>query len=374
MTLKEKLAAELEKIQTQARAIAEKDDPSDADKKNLADLLAEGQALQARGESLVAIDAMTGVGAKLVAVQQRESHTDEDLSWGDMFTRSEQFADYRGRGTSSKVEIRALPSTLASMAPAISRTKRLVEDGEHPSPLLTLIPTIPVSQNGFDVVKWTETGGAAVVPEGTLKPSAEYVPSLTPVTLDTIAVYTQLTRQLIEDEAAIRAKIDRELQKSVLRKIESESAAALAGATLPAVTGGSLLEAIRVGIGTVQAEGYDPNAVLLNPADWAALDIAVLGATLLGPSSNSTFWGLRPVASNAQPAGTATVGDFSTGVERYARSGVSVYITDSHADTFLLNVFTILAEARSKTVVVHPDAFAEATAGVTAAAASSSKK
>lgn len=380
MTLKERLAKELESIQAQARAIAEKDEPSDADKKNLTDLLAEGQAIQARGDSLNAIDAMTGTVSTLTRVQEREQRpTSEPESWGDMFVRSDQFKDYRGRGTSSRVklfETRALPSTLTSMAPAISRTKRMVEDAEFPAPLLDLIPTISVGSNGFDVVRWAKVaGGAAIVPEGTVKPSAEYAPNTTPITLDTIAVYTQLTRQLIEDEPAIRSKIDTELQREVARKLESESAAALAGATLPAVTGATLLEAIRVGIGTVQAEGYRPNAVLLNPADWATLDITVLGMTLLGPSVGSQFWGLRPVASNAQPAGTATVGDFSAGVERYSRSGISLYITDSHADTFTSNVFTILAETRSKTVVVHPDAFAEATkTALQTASAPASKK
>ena len=362
--LKERLAGELEKIQTQARAIAEKDDPSEADTKNLSELLAEGKAIQARADSLLAVDAMSGTGAKLTAVQTREAHpTPEAESWGDRFVRSDEFTDYRGRGTSSRVRIetRALPSTLTSMAPAISRTKRLVEDAEFPAPLLDLIPTITVGSNGFDVVRFAKTaGGADIVAEGAVKPSAEYVPNSTPITLDTIAVWTQLTRQLIEDEPAIRSKIDTELRREVARKLESESAAALAAATLPTATGASLLEAVRVGIGTVQAEGYRPNAVLLNPADWATLDITVLGMTLIGPSVGSQFWGLRPVAATAQPAGTATVGDFSAGVERYSRSGISLYITDSHASTFTSNVFTILAETRSKTVVIHPDAFVEA--------------
>jgi len=315
------------------------------------------------------------------AAEKRETRAVEEsnLSWGEQFIRSAAFTEYRGRGTSGRVtiETRALPLTLTSMAPAISRTKRLVEDAEFPAPLLDLIPTITVNSNGFDVVRFAKVaGGAAIVAEGAAKPSVEYAPNLAPITLDTIAAYTQYSRQLSEDEPAIVSRINSELQREIARKLESESAAALAGATLPAVTGATLLEAVRVGIGTVQSEGYRPNAVLLNPADWAAMDIAVMGVTLLGPSVGSQFWGLRPVASIAQPAGTATVGDFTAGVERYSRSGISLYQTDSHADTFTLNVLTILAETRSKTVVVHPDAFAEAAAGAgtTTASAPASKK
>ena len=34
-----------------------------------------------------------------------------------------------------------------------------------------------------------------------------------------------------------------------------------------------MTHAIRIGVGLVEAAGYTPNAVLLNPADFAALDI-----------------------------------------------------------------------------------------------------
>jgi hypothetical protein len=72
------------------------------------------------------------------------------------------------------------------------------------------------------------------------------------------------------------------------------------------------------------------------------------------------FWGLTPIPHIAQTAGTATVGDFTVGVERYVRSGVNLYITDSHASTFIANVFTLLAESRELTVVTRPAALCEA--------------
>jgi hypothetical protein len=154
----------------------------------------------------------------------------------------------------------------------------------------------------------------------------------------------------------------------VLRAEEGEAAAALAAASLPTASvplGGSLLEAIRVGIATVQAAGYSPNAVLLNPMDWAALDIAVMVESVDGPVLKSGFWGLTVVPSPAQPEGTATVGDFRTGVQHFVRSGVALYITDSHASTFLANVFTLLAERRSKTAVVRPAALVECSVSAT---------
>ena len=285
----------------------------------------------------------------------------DKMTPGEEFTRSDVFTNYPGRGTSSRFLIRALPMALATF-PAIPH---VVVDNNAPTPvtpLLGLIPSIPVSTNSVDLVTFVKVaGGAAVVAEGANKPSVEFGPTSTTVTLDTVAGYTQATRQLLEDSSAIRALIDQELRRDVLLKLESEAAAALVAATIPTGAGTTLLESIRVGIGAVQAQGYNPNAVLLNPADWATLDITVMGKTLLGPSLRSEFWGLTPVAATSQPAGTATVGDFSAGASRFTRNGVNLYITDSHASTFIQNVFTILAEARSKTVIRHPNAFYEAT-------------
>ena len=287
--------------------------------------------------------------------------TRDNMSAGEEFIRSEVFTNYPGRGTSSRFLTRALPMALTTF-PALPKT---VVDNNAPAPvtpLLGLIPAIPVATNSVDLVTFTKVaGGAAVVAEGANKPSVEFGPGVSTVTLDTIAGWTQATRQLLEDSAAIRAMIDQELRRDVSLKLESEAAAALVAATIPTGAGTTLLESIRIGIGAVQAQGYNPNAVLLNPADWATLDITVMGKTLLGPSVRSEFWGVLPVASTAQPAGTATVGDFSAGASRFTRNGVNIYVTDSHASTFIANIFTILAEARAKTVIRHPNAFYEAT-------------
>jgi len=269
-------------------------------------------------------------------------------------------------------ETRALPSSLTTMAAGLPPKMRVdISAAPYPTPLLDLIDTIPVSGNGVETIVWALTGAAAVVGEGLAKPSAELAPTVASFTLDTIAVWTQATRQLLEDSPAIAAKIDTELSRAVLKKLEVEAAAALVAATIPTATDTtSLTNAIRKGVGVVQAAGYDPNAVLLNPADWARLDIDVFGSTLLGPTMRSSFWGLAPIAANSQPAGTATVGDFSAGVQRYARNGVSLYVTDSDQDDFIKNLFKILAEARAKTVVTRPAALCEvSSAGAMAAAA-----
>jgi hypothetical protein len=176
-----------------------------------------------------------------------------------------------------------------------------------------------------------------------------------------VAVWTQATRQALEDIPMMRSLIDQELVRSVLRKFEELAVTAITSATLPtaeapAENGGGLMGAIRYGMAKVQVAGWSPNAVAINPADAASIDVAALSlAGVVNP-----FWNLRVVPVAGLTAGTAIVGDFSNGAVTFERSaGVSVFITDSHADTFTSNIFTMLAETRRKTVIRRADAFAK---------------
>lgn len=291
-------------------------------------------------------------------------------SFGESFIRSEAFQEYSSspRGRMPKIEMdmeaRALPTGLSDIYGngllSQPSTTVDVQAPRTPTPLLDNVNRVQVTSNAIDYVSWAITsGGAAVVPEKSPKPAIEFAPSVTSDSLDNIAAYTQLTRQLIEDAPSVRDMINGELVREILRKEEEEVASAIGGATLASAGGEDLLAAIRVGVGTVQSAGYSPNAVLLNPADWADLDNTVMGGTLNGPVIRANFWGLTPIPSTVQAAGTAIVGDFRTAVTQFYRSQVALYITDSHAETFLSNVFTLLAERRSLAAVVRPQALVE---------------
>lgn len=307
--------------------------------------------------------------------QSRERRVEQEYRTpGEQFAMSEVFAEYRqaphGRSPVIEVEERA-PTTTGGIA--MSPTRITIPEPSVAFPLFGLVDVQTISGNAFDYVKGTFDDNADVVSEGALKPESTYTEQLVTDTLQTVAHWTQLTRQALEDSARVRSVIDGKLTRGVRRRVHELIGQALVAATLPTATGGGdLLAAIRVGIGTVQAAGWAPNAVLLNPADWADLDVAILGQTLNGPVIGRSFWGLTPVAYKDQAAGTATVGAFDEGLTLFQRAGVGIYVTDSHADTFTSNIFTILAEQRAKAVVTDASAFVECSAGTTAAVAASS--
>lgn len=385
------LRAERDQARDAAIALAESDD-FDPTSEAFRALETRSASLDGQIERLVdlygrrdAADALNGRMARSATRAEARETVAAPASWGETFTRSDVFATYPGRGTSSRVvldtepQTRALPTGLADLIAAGWKggTSQIdTTPPQTPTPLLTSLSTVTVSTNAIEAIVWAKVaGGAAIVPEKGAKPSAEWAPTVTPATLDTIAVYTQLTRQMIEDAAAVRSMIDGALQREVLLKEESEAAAALAAATLPTADGaGDLLAGMRVGIATVQAAGYNPTSALINPMDWAALDVHLLDHQTVGQAAvQRAYWGLSLIASASQPEGTVTVGDFASGVQHYVRSGVALYVTDSHADTFLSNVFTILAERRSKTIVSRPAALCEVVAGTAPVAARSGK-
>lgn len=379
----ERLCSERDEARSAAIAIAESDD-FNPDDRVFVDLQTRAESLDTQIARLVdlsdartAADALDGRLAKSARTQTEPAGRGvvETRSLGELFVASDVFSQYNARGTSARFEVdydalqsRALPTGVADLVAAGFKGAPYQVDTtppRAPTPLMDNVAQIQVSGNSIEYIAWTKkAGGATKVAEKAAKPSAEWGPTVTPATLDNFAVYTQLTRQMIEDFAAVRTLIDGELRNDVAKAEEADAAALMvaSAALIPdAVSAVDLLSAIRVGIGTVQAAGYEPNAVLLNPADWAALDIVVMGATVNGPTLSQSFWGLRPIASSAVAAGKAIVGDFRSGIHHYYRSAISLYVTDSHADTFLSNVFTLLAERRSKTVIVRPAALVECT-------------
>lgn len=311
----------------------------------------------------------------------------ERRSMGQVFVESQAFKDYRdhgGRGASGAVEFDDFLGVERHRAAIMTPDLEGVippYTGFSPvsytttSPLLDAIGRERVSSG---TVTWVDWGGsdpvAGKVPEGDLKPEAAITPTEEALNLDTFAHWKAISRQALEDYARIQSIVEGKLRGGLEDALEEGAAAALTGATtIPGVSDADLLTGIRLGIASTQEYGFVANTVLLNPADFAALDIQASAQAANGPISFGRFWGLQPVAAGAVPEGTAYVGDFRAGVTWFDRGTASVYMTDSHADYFIRNLLVILAETRAAFAVTDPLALAKVTtsapAGVAAKAA-----
>jgi HK97 family phage major capsid protein len=303
----------------------------------------------------------SGVGKPAAPVEQRSA--------AEVFIESPQWRSYPGHGQSGRVELEHFLETRTVITTANLAIPHFVwtpiEQQFKPS-ILGVVNHVTVSAG---VVDWVEIGPdpvAVVTAESSAKTEATITFTPKTASLDTIAHWFQATRQALDDAAYLRGLLEGKLRRGLLAKLEADMAAAIdAAPTLTASTSaaaqGTLLKSIRVGIGKVEAAGYAPNAVLLNPTDYATLDIDVMGTTDSGPVRPATFWGMTPVASNSITAGKAYVGDFQSGATLFDRGVTSVFVTDSHASLFISNVLVILAEARAKSVVDEPNAICECT-------------
>jgi hypothetical protein len=294
--------------------------------------------------------------------KEKEIQMSEFRTAGEAFIGSNEFRNYSGAGASGRVEVelRATIDTLTEPGSAWVRPDRLVAPAAaFATPLLDAFNRIVVSSNS---VEWVSTGNvpeAAVVAEGALKPEATIGSELETINLSTVAHWVSATRQVLEDSPALRSYIDTMLMRGVYKKLDGLAGAALTGATLPVATATDLVSAIRLGIGEVQAAGFSPSLVVMNPADYADMDVAMLSKTLDGDRVRATYWGLEVVASSQVAAGNAYVGDFAAGTAFFDRNVASLYVTDSHASNFTSNIITILGEARAAAIISNTAAFAK---------------
>jgi HK97 family phage major capsid protein len=117
-----------------------------------------------------------------------------------------------------------------------------------------------------------------------------------------------------------------------------------------AETGDNLLDAINRAKYALWATGNMPDVVIVNPADWGAMEIAKTqyGEYIYknaGVAAEMNPFGLRIVLSNHMTAGKFLVGAINTSTALYTRAGAVVemgYINDD----FTKNLVTIRAEER----------------------------
>jgi len=333
-----------------------------------AEIVAEVESLDMRIASFVknteSRARFEGMVSGLKIKKEKETQMSEYRTVGEKFINSDEFRSYSGAGASGRVdvELRATIDTTENPGLAWMRPDRLVAPSAgFSTPLLNAFNRIVVSSNS---VEWVTTGlapEAEIVAEGAAKPEATIISGIDVINLETVAHHVHATRQVLEDSPALRSYIDTQLIQGVYKKLDAVAGAALTGATLPTAVGADLISAVRVGIGTVQEAGFNPGLVVLNPADYAAMDVDMLSKTLDGDRIRGTYWGLEVVASSQVTAGTAYVGDFASGTAFFDRNVAAVYVTDSHGTQFLSNIITILGEARAAAVISNVNAFAECT-------------
>ncbi len=240
--------------------------------------------------------------------------------------------------------------------------------------------------NSFDYVQMlTRTNAASPQVEASAKSESTYAWNSVSGTVKTIAHFTNVSRQALDDVAWLSNMINSELMYGLLLKEEAEILSgdgtgqhlnglitqATAYNTGLNVSGDTPLDKLRhaklqarlVGLGT-----FAPDGIVLNPTDMARIELLkteeggankglyIIGDPKTGPAIKMV-WNLPVVESDSITAGTFLIGAFGTAAEIIDRMAAAVEISYEHASNFTSNLATILCEERLGLAVRRPTAF-----------------
>lgn len=246
-----------------------------------------------------------------------------------------------------------------------------------PPAIADLLPTIPVNTNTVTLITISDktqlkdlltlTGSSFGTAENTAKQVIGYDTGTSVAVLRTLAGYTKMSIQFFEDAPAVVAYINQDLPMQI-RQAEDKYLAGVLYASVADATalGGATtdFDQIQSAVTTIQAAGFNPNAMLITPTNWGELSVAKFGTGAGdkmyvggGPfGAQGNPWGLRVVVSPYATADHPLIGDFS-GARLYRNGGVNVATTNSDQDDFIKNLMTIRVETRLVANKQYPEAF-----------------
>lgn len=312
----------------------------------------------------------------------------ERLSPGLAFARHADIRAYaaaNARGTSAHVEVPSLTRATFATAGFPSTPTRVpgiqTPTRDTPLTILDLIDRQGISTGHIEWVQETAVPNAAAeVAEGGQKPESQWAVELKSEALATIAHYINITRQAVSDEAQLQGYIEGRLTYGLMKRLNAQ--VLVGNGTSPnlrgilnttgigvyvSAAGEDKLIAIRKARTVAELSEYAPDAVAIHPSDWEDVELSVddegrfRAVVSVADGISPRVWGLTVVVTTNMTEGTALVGAFREGATLWERSGVDIYITDSHASNFTVNVLTMLAELRAGLSVWRPKAFVKLT-------------
>ena len=327
-------------------------------------------------------NALDGIGVqqreladRLLSLEQKgtqsiDKKTDES-SWGSQLVKADAFGAFiAGSAQKARVEVKnTLTGSDTTVAP--DRKPGVVPGAFQMLTIESLLSSVPTSSNAIEFTKENAfTNNAAEAAEGAAKAESALTWTLVNMPISTVAHWIKISRQLAMDNVALAAYVDNRMRYGVQRKIETQlcvgdgSAPNLAGifksgnytahGYLSGALGSTLarLVLIRKMIADSWAAGYPAEAILLNPVDFANIEIELMttaaGATRVAVDTGGVMrlFGVPIVQSVGVTAYTVAVGAFSQAYQIHNREGVVIEMSESDSDNFTKNLVTVRAERR----------------------------
>lgn len=295
-------------------------------------------------------------------------------SIGAEFTDSDSFKNFAEK-QEGKARLQLKNTVTADNTTVLPTQMQGVIPGDFaPVTIRQRIPTITVANNAVNSLREASwTNDAAETAQGTSKPESDVTFEQYNVNIETLAHWIKVSNQLLADAPAISAYIDTRLRDGLAQRVDRQLL--LGNGTTPNLSGltdagnftaftpesgANLVDSINKAKYALWAKGHAPDTVIVNPADWSAMEIAressgsgmyLYGAP--GTNAGAQPFGVQIVMSNWMPAGSFLIGNLAGSTMVYQRQGAVVemgYINDD----FTKNLVTIRAEERLGLAVDRP--------------------
>jgi len=297
------------------------------------------------------------------------------MSAGEEFVKSEAFkALVTGQVQRARIDVKTTVSDDTTVFP--TQRPGVIRGDFKPLTIRELFNAIPVTSNMVNSLREESfVNSAAEVSQGAAKPQSEADFEQYNVPITTVAHWIKVSNQLLADAPAIVSYIDTRARDGLAQRVDAQllngngSSPNLSGLTdtgnftaYTATSDDLLVDAINRAKYDLWALGNMPDTVIVNPADWGAMERTREGAGTgmylygtPGTMAGVNPFGLRVVLSNNMASGKFLVGAIANSTALYVRQGATVemgYINDD----FTKNLVTIRVEERLGLGVERPSA------------------
>lgn len=327
------------------------------------------------------------LGDRLADMEQKQAaHYEEaveEKSAGQRMVESDEFKtmmQYKRGGARLELKTAITNAPSLGMAQPMVAGDRLGTVWHEPNRMLRIRDVLPVGRTSSNVVWFpkedTFTNAAAVVrntsaspivaAENVTKPEAALTFTSDSEEVVTIAHFIPVSKQALDDSDFLASYIDSRLMYGLKLTEDNQllngtgitgyvsgiatNSTAYAQADSPHSYDDSV-EYLRDAIRQLQQANYMPSAMIMNPKDWADLELkreTSNGQFIWADPTRMAaprFWGLDVVVSNTCTAGTAYVLD-PNAYQIFDREDASVEISYEDSTNFQKNMATVRAEER----------------------------
>jgi HK97 family phage major capsid protein len=329
-----------------------------------------------RAEVKALSDEFQSTVTELAQKMQNRGVPAPQMTAGEEFVKSEQFkALLSGQVQRARLDVK---STVLSNNTTVFPTQRpgVIRGDFAPLTIRELFPAIPVTSNMVNSLREASfVNSAAEVSQGAAKNDSAISFEQYNVPITTVAHWIKVSNQLMADAPAIVAYIDTRARDGLAQRVDAQLlngngvSPNLSGLTdsgnFTAYTASSddlLVDGINRAKWQLWATGNTPDTVIVNPADWGAMERTREGTStgmylygMPGSDAGLNPFGLRVVISNNMASGKFLVGAIANSTALYVRQGATVemgYVNDD----FTKNLVTIRVEERLGLGVERPSA------------------